>query len=123
MKNTDNLMTPQELNARLTPEERKENARKAGKASAEARKERKLIKERILERMNESDWDAMIDALIDRAKKTDKGFEVLRDTIGQKPTTAIGVSTIDDESARLVDEYFARRYNGGLNDEEDGSRS
>ena len=32
-----NLMTPQEVNARKTPEERRESASKAGKASAEAR--------------------------------------------------------------------------------------
>ena len=38
-------MSPEELNARLTPEERRENARKAGKASVEARRERKAIQE------------------------------------------------------------------------------
>ena len=36
----DNLLTPQEVNARLTPEERRRNAIKAGKASAKARKEK-----------------------------------------------------------------------------------
>lgn len=65
------------------------NGRKGGKASAEARKERKLIKDRILERMGESDWDTMIDNLIRRAAETDKAFEVLRDTIGEKPVERV----------------------------------
>ena len=48
---TKHLMTPEELNARLTPEERKANASKAGKASVKKKRENKLIRERILERM------------------------------------------------------------------------
>lgn len=43
MANEQNLITPQELNARLTPEKRKANASKAGKASVKARRERKTI--------------------------------------------------------------------------------
>lgn len=48
-------------------------------------KEKKLIRDRILERMGEADWDTMIDNLIERASNDTKSFEVLRDTIGQKP--------------------------------------
>lgn len=68
-----------------TSEQAVEAGRKGGLASAAARQERKLIKDRILERMGESDWDTMIDNLIKRAAETDKAFEVLRDTIGEKP--------------------------------------
>lgn len=89
-------------------------AREMQKKSAEKRKqntrEKKLIKDRILERMGEDDWDAMIDNLIAEAKGSVKGFETLRDTIGQKPTDKVELS-IDDESAREIDEYFAERYN------------
>lgn len=89
-------------------------AREMQRKSADKRKqnnaERKLIKERILERMGESDWDAMIDGLIARATESDKAFELLRDTIGQKPSDKIDLS-IEDESAREIDEYFAERYN------------
>lgn len=106
MANKDNLMTPQELNARLTPEERKANASKAGKASVEARRENKLIKDRILERMGESDWDDYIDGIIARSKKSRADAEFLRDTIGEKPTDKFELS-VDDESAREIDEYFA----------------
>jgi len=86
MANEQNLMSPQDLNARLTPEERRANASKAGKASGQVRRENKLIKDRILERMGETDWDTMIDNLIARANEDTRSFEVLRDTIGQKPT-------------------------------------
>ena len=45
MANRDNLMSPEELNARLTPEERSLNASNAGKASAEARRKKKSMRE------------------------------------------------------------------------------
>ena len=57
------------------------------------RRERKLIKDRILERMGEDDWDTMIDNLIMRANDDTKSFEVLRDTIGEKPKEQISVDT------------------------------
>ena len=72
-----------------TASERREIARKGGKRSGEVRRENKLIRDRILERMGESDWDTMIDNLIKRASLDTKSFEVLRDTIGQKPTDKI----------------------------------
>lgn len=106
MANEQNLK-PQNLR---TKSEQREIARQGGIKSGEARREKKLIKERILERMGESDWDAMIDGLIARATESDKAFELLRDTIGQKPSDKIDLS-IEDESAREVDEYFARRNN------------
>ena len=52
-------------------------------------KERKLIKEMLLERTKNKDLEEMIDNAIKRAKETDKGFEVYRDTIGEKPTERI----------------------------------
>lgn len=39
MANSDNLMSAEELNARLTPEKRKKNAQKAGKKSGQVRKQ------------------------------------------------------------------------------------
>ena len=70
-------------------------AREMQKKSAEKRKqntaEKKLIKDRILERMGESDWDLMIDNLIARAQEDTKSFETLRDTLGQKPKETLAV--------------------------------
>lgn len=62
-----------------------ENGRKGGFKSGESKKEKKLLKEEILKRLNEKDFNEIIDNLIERAKKSDKSFELLRDTIGQKP--------------------------------------
>jgi hypothetical protein len=94
----------------LSSEELKKRQRNGGKASVKARRENKLLKDAILDRMGETDWDEMVDALIGRAKETDKAFEILRDTIGQKPSEKVDLS-IEDESAREIDEYFASRYN------------
>jgi hypothetical protein len=66
------------------------------KKSAEARKrkgiERKLIKEQLIEKMKASDWDEVIQGVIERAKQSDKGFEVLRDTLGEKPTETVDLN-------------------------------
>lgn len=72
---------------KLTVEEQS----RGGKKSAEVRRERKLIKDRILERMGESDWDEMIDGLIARAKEDTKSYESLRDTIGEKPKDSVEI--------------------------------
>lgn len=45
MANEQNLITPQELNARLTPEQRRENTSKAGVASGVARRQKKTLKQ------------------------------------------------------------------------------
>ena len=74
-----------------TGEEQARIARKGGIRSGEVRRENKLIKDRILERMGESDWDVMIDNLIARAQEDTKSFETLRDTIGQKPKDTVAV--------------------------------
>lgn len=49
MANEQNLITPQELNARLTPEQRRENTSKAGIASGKARREKRDRHKRIQE--------------------------------------------------------------------------
>lgn len=72
-----------------TASEQREIARQGGIRSGEVRRENKLIKDRILERMGEKDWNEMIDGLIQRSKDSVRDFEVLRDTIGQKPSEHI----------------------------------
>lgn len=95
--------TPENLKPITSSEMARELQKKSAKKRHQNTIERKLIKERILERMGEGDWDEMIDQVIARAKETDKGFEVLRDTIGEKPTDKIEVTdtvievTIGDE--------------------------
>ena len=85
MANQQNIEPYKLKKGDLSSEEAARRGSLGGKRSVEARKERKLIKDRILERMGEDDWDTMIDNLISRAQDNVKDFEVLRDTIGEKP--------------------------------------
>lgn len=82
-------------------------AREMQQKSAEKRKqntaERKLIKVRILERAQESDWDEMIDGLIKRAKKSNRAFEVVRDSVGEKPTWRGEVQVSDTDPALVAE--------------------
>lgn len=86
-------------------------AREMQKLSAEKRKqntaEKKLIKDRILERMQAKDWDEYIDGIIARAKESKADAEFLRDTIGERPSDKVELS-VNDDSAKEMNEYFAR---------------
>ena len=111
MANKQNLRDISEYNNSITAEERKANARRAGKASGKARKENKLIRDRIIERMGEGDWNKMIDNLILRAQDDTKSFEVLRDTIGQKPTERVDMNVGKSEK---LDDIFSQLGGEGL---------
>lgn len=87
MANIENLQ-PGNVNHTLTPDEQQ----KGGIASGKARREQKIFKQAIAERMGFDDFNEMVDNLIKRAKKNDKSFEILRDTLGQKPKEEISVS-------------------------------
>ena len=83
MPNIENLQPIKK--GELSKEEAKKRGSMGGKASVEARREQKLFKQAIAERMGFDDFNEMVDNLIKRAKKNDKSFEILRDTIGQRP--------------------------------------
>jgi hypothetical protein len=103
MANEQNLRTPSTSEAR---EMQKLSARKR----SENIKEKKLIKDRILERMKAEDWDEYIDGIISRAKESKADAEFLRDTIGEKPVEKQEISVTDD-STREMHEYFKRTSN------------
>ena len=92
MANTKNLKKGNPATQFVSGRSAVENQKKSAAARKRNNLERKLIKERILERMKANDWDELIDGVIERAKLTDKGFEVLRDTIGEKPTEDININ-------------------------------
>ena len=73
--------------SKQTPEERRENGRKGGIASGIARNERKTLKEQLLILLESGDTQKEVSlALISKALTGDtKAFEVIRDTIGEKP--------------------------------------
>lgn len=90
MANSGNLKP----NSERTPSERRKNAQKAGIKSGEKRRERKKLRELLeiaLQLQNEETGEqndfAIIAALIKKAVNGDtKAFELIRDTIGEKPT-------------------------------------
>ena len=88
MANTENLLKGEDRH-KLTVEE----ASRGGNNSVKARREQKIFKQAIAERMGFNDFNEMVDNLIKRAKKSDKSFEVLRDTMGQKPKEEYNINT------------------------------
>ena len=107
-----NLQNLKPFTSEQSREEAVKNGRKGGIASGVAKRENKLIRERILERMGEDDWDTMIDNLIERASNDTKSFEVLRDTIGQKPVEKVAVGASDEAKSELA-ELLEQRKNAG----------
>lgn len=76
-----------------TSEERREIASKAGKASVASRQKRKALKELLEIALATTDKDGLTAAqktamaMVEKAMMGDtKAFEVIRDTIGEKPT-------------------------------------
>lgn len=74
-----------------TPSEQRAISSKGGKASAKAKKERKALREELLLLLAEGDTQKKVSlALIRRALTGDtKAFEVIRDTIGEKPVEQV----------------------------------
>lgn len=84
-------------NSKRTPEELREMTKKGGIKSGEARRKRKKLKEELLLLLSEGDNNRrMSTAIFERALKGDtKAFEVIRDTIGEKPKEQIESTNIE----------------------------
>lgn len=107
MANEQNLRNIDEYNKTLTAEERTRNAREAGKASGKARN----LQARLKEWAEKGGYELMLTMAQEEIEAGNvKMWELVRDTIGEKPTDKVDL-TIDDESAREIDEYFASKYN------------
>ena len=95
----------------LSKEKRKEIAKMGGKASAQKRAERKVLKDELLALLSENDTQKKISlALINQAERGNyKAFIAIRDTIGEKPIdkTAIATGNTIEEALKRVegDEY------------------
>lgn len=110
MANEQNLLRPEDL----TPKQRRENASKAGKASGEARRKKKLLRE-CLEILLEKEItdkqgnamtgaEAMAAKVFQQALKGDlKAFEIVRDTAGQKVPDKIMVAEVDADVINEVE--------------------
>lgn len=93
MANKQNL-TKMGKNRNLTTEEAQKIGSLGGKASVKKRAERKTLKEELLILLEQKDYQEKISlALLEQAKKGNtKAYEIIRDTIGEKPKENISVS-------------------------------
>lgn len=83
MANEQNLIP----NSERTPSELREIAQKGGIASGEARRRRKSLKEELEILLSDGNvQQRLVTSLLNRATTGDiRAFEVIRDTIGEKP--------------------------------------
>ena len=90
MANEQNLIP---LNKR-TQRERKEIARKGAEATNRIRAERKSLREELLLLLEQDKMQEKISlALLDQAKKGNtKAYEIIRDTIGEKPKDKVEIN-------------------------------
>ena len=91
--NTENLVSL----ADRTTEEQRAIASAGGKASGEARRKRKTLKEELLLMLSEGETQQSVTlALIEKAMSGDtKAFEVIRDTIGEKPVDKVMIADVE----------------------------
>lgn len=89
-----------------TTEEQREIAKKGGKASVKARQERKALKDELLLLLSKGDTQQKVSlALIQQALEGNtKAFEIIRDTIGEKPIDKIEQEAMYTIKVDIVDE-------------------
>lgn len=114
MKGEENLIPLSER----TKAEQREIQKKAGKASGEARREKKQFQKAILaalDAVNEDGNTVLVNIIAAQVKKAlngdTKAFEVLRDTSGEKPTDKIEAS-VASENKDLMKDYLERVKKG-----------
>lgn len=95
---------------KMTVSEQRAIQSKGGKASGEARRARKTLKEELLMLLAEGDTQKSITvALLEKAMSGDtKAFEVVRDSIGEKPVDKVMVAEVEqsviDEVEQMVND-------------------
>ena len=109
------MANEQNLKPVKSKKEARERGRKGGLASGEARRKRKTLKEELLLMLSDGDIQEKISiALINEAingnnaGSVTKAFEVIRDTIGERPVDKVqATQTVVDMSAFSTDEIKA----------------
>ena len=109
------MANEQNLKPVKSKKEARERGRKGGLASGEARRKRKTLKEELLLMLSDGDIQEKISlALINEAingnnaGSVTKAFEVIRDTIGERPVEKVqATQTVVDMSAFSTDEIKA----------------
>ena len=125
MAGKDNLI-PLNQRSKAVQREIQEKGRQANKQKWA---EKKLFKELFTEMLDSTETDMWGEVMTTRkavvkkavqfltdpekdleARDYIKVLEFIRDTVGEKPSEKVDLS-IEDESARAIDDYFAERYN------------
>ena len=109
------MANEQNLKPVKSTKEARERGRKGGLASREAKRKRKTLKEELLLMLSDGDIQEKISiALINEAingnnaGSVTKAFEVIRDTIGERPVEKVqATQTVVDMSAFSTDEIKA----------------
>ena len=91
------MANEQNLKPVSSKKEARERGRKGGLASVEARRKRKTLKEELLLMLSDGETQQSVTlALIEKAMSGDtKAFEVIRDTIGEKPVDKVMISDVE----------------------------
>ena len=110
------MANEQNLQPVRSKSEARERGRAGGKASGKARQERKTFREGLLLLLNEplkdkggnatdkTTQDAIIAGLVKRAINGDtRAFEMIRDTVGEKPVEKLAMTTPDTETITSVE--------------------
>ena len=102
MANEQNLVNLKDR----TPEERKEIARKGAEATNRIRAERKTLKEELLLLLQKNNYQEKISlSLINEAEKGNtKAYEVIRDTIGERPKEEINANVNTEIKVTIEDD-------------------
>ena len=108
LANTENLVSL----ADRTTEEQRAIASAGGKASGEARRKRKTLKEELLLILSEGETQQSVTlALIEKAMSGDtKAFEVIRDTIGEKPIDKVMIADVEPSVIAEVESMVLTDY-------------
>jgi hypothetical protein len=126
-KRLKNLITPQELNTRFTPEQMKAKNSKAGKISAQKKRDTRTMKEILIQLLSEPAPEEEVKKyglpegasnnlviLAAAAKKAQEGDiragEFIRDTAGQMPTKEVNLSAevFTDADKKLLEKVSKR---------------
>lgn len=93
-----------------TTEEQREIARKGGKASGEARRRKKTLKEALLialelEKNGKTVQEIGVEAVLNKFMSGDiQAFTTVRDTIGEKPVDKVEQEVVSSIKVDIVDE-------------------
>ena len=106
------MANEQNLKPVKSKKEARERGRKGGLASVESRRKRKTLKEELLLILSEGETQQSVTlALIEKAMSGDtKAFEVIRDTIGEKPIDKVMIADVEPSVIAEVEAMVLTDY-------------